>query len=408
MTTPTLEMIEVAKLRPREDNLRTVVDGSDLVPSILQQGLITPLNVSPGPDGTYLVNAGHRRLDAAKKAKLKTVPCLVVETTDELVLTTMVVENLMRVDLSPIEEAEGYAQLKALGVSQKEISKRIGVSTAVVSRRLALLTLPEQVRSLVEKGKITLDAADALVALAKLDPEECIKYVNAGDLEDLERGEIEYHIRRVATMHEIVRVTELFTEGGVPVVSQGAEWRRAYDKDDNAIMLDPTPLAVAAAAKKGYAVQVLRGFNGSDLVHCYALERRPEKEKDTPTSSSPGGTTEAERNRANKEKMAKAMATVALGLSTSTATELAHFVAEAVWEQASLVDREKAAKLLGLTPQDRKVGDQVVKNYVEPLAELFDKGGKAQAKVAAALVAVRNINLHYTPAWIEGWLEDWQ
>ena len=97
-------------VRPAEDNLRRRVgDVSDIVASIPTHGIIEPLVVSPQDDGTYLIVAGHRRHAAAVKAGLDTVPCVVRSMSDEERVLAALIENGLRHDLRPTEEAGGYS-----------------------------------------------------------------------------------------------------------------------------------------------------------------------------------------------------------------------------------------------------------------------------------------------------------
>ena len=117
-TAPTLEMIEVKDLHPRGENLRQHVDGSDLVPSIQARGVLSPLLVSPRDEGGYWIEAGHRRHHGATLAKVQRIPCMIQAASEDDTTFTMLVENIMRTDLNPIEEAIGYKRLLDRGAKQ--------------------------------------------------------------------------------------------------------------------------------------------------------------------------------------------------------------------------------------------------------------------------------------------------
>lgn len=168
----TLEDIPVSLIQPGPHNpRRDLGDLEGLVASIRAVGILEPLvverntsilNVPP-----YLLLAGHRRLAAAQLAGLAEVPCIVraAAATPELRMEMALIENLQREGLAPLDEADGYLQLTRLGLSQRVIADRVGCSQSHVSKRLALLELPNGVQKRVEKGTLTLEAAAALTRL---------------------------------------------------------------------------------------------------------------------------------------------------------------------------------------------------------------------------------------------------
>jgi ParB/RepB/Spo0J family partition protein len=153
-------------LAPHPHNVRRDIgDVTELAASITGVGLLQPLTVAPVGEDQYVVIAGHRRLAAAKKAGLTTVPCLVrhdlVNRVDQL--EAMLTENLQRTDLTVMEEAAAYEQLTLLGVKSAEIAKSTGRSRATVDSRLRLMTLPEKAKDRLNAGQLTLADADLLL-----------------------------------------------------------------------------------------------------------------------------------------------------------------------------------------------------------------------------------------------------
>jgi ParB family chromosome partitioning protein len=160
------ELLPIDKLRPAPDNpRRDIGDVSELAASITTQGLLQPLLVTPLDGGDYLVVAGHRRLAASKVAGLTDLECSVRELDDVARNEAMLTENVNRCALSALEEAAAYERLVSLGVSQRQIASRIGCSQGHVSKRLALLGLPEEVQEDVDAGGITLGDAAELTKL---------------------------------------------------------------------------------------------------------------------------------------------------------------------------------------------------------------------------------------------------
>ena len=116
--------------------------------------------------GFYQIIAGERRWRAARLAGLKEVPVVVVEADDRTVMELALIENLQRQDLNPIEEAEGYRVLtEEYGLTQEQAAARVGKSRPAVANALRLLALPEDVRSLVEKGELSAGHARAVLSL---------------------------------------------------------------------------------------------------------------------------------------------------------------------------------------------------------------------------------------------------
>lgn len=139
----------------------------ELASSIREHGVIQPLIVSRDGDRFRLV-AGERRLRAAKKAGLDKVPIVV---RDHVVgdegLALALIENIQREDLNPIEEALAYQQLHdEFGLTQEEISKRVGRERSTVANTLRLLRLPDDVQAMVAGGDLTMGHARCLLALA--------------------------------------------------------------------------------------------------------------------------------------------------------------------------------------------------------------------------------------------------
>ncbi len=187
------ELVEIDRLVGAADNLRRNVGNvTELAASIRSIGVLEPLLVTPAADG-FAVVAGHRRLAAARKAGLKVVPCVVRAMSEVERVIAMVVENEQRSDLSPIESAEGYFRLIDMGITQKELAKKVGRSAKHVASRLALLELPRTVRGQVHAGRLGLGAAAALLEL--VDEAQVIEEIAAGDPADVERAVLRHQAR---------------------------------------------------------------------------------------------------------------------------------------------------------------------------------------------------------------------
>ena len=129
---------------------------ADLAASIQEHGIIQPLTVRRLSTGYYQIIAGERRWRAAKLAGRREVPVVIIEADDRKVMELGLIENLQREDLNPVEEAEGYlALLTDYGLTQEELSRRMGKSRPAISNALRLTALPPAVRELLAEGTIS-------------------------------------------------------------------------------------------------------------------------------------------------------------------------------------------------------------------------------------------------------------
>ena len=146
--------IEVTKLLQHPDNPRkNIGDVTELAESIKARGILQNLTVVPAENGMYTVIIGHRRLAAAKQAGLTEVPCAVVDMDYKTQLSTMLLENMQRSDLTVYEQAQGMQMMFDLGVSVAEIVEKTGFAETTVRKRLKIATLPtEQMQQAVERG----------------------------------------------------------------------------------------------------------------------------------------------------------------------------------------------------------------------------------------------------------------
>ena len=163
-----VEQIAVTKLQPNPDQPRTVFDDAalrELADSITRFGIMQPLVVSPH-GASYVIIAGERRWRAAQLAKLKTVPVL-VRTIQQLErLELALVENVQRVDLSPLEQAVSIARLhEQFNLSYGAIAKRLGKAETTLSNIVRLLQLPVKAREALVNGTITEGHARQILAL---------------------------------------------------------------------------------------------------------------------------------------------------------------------------------------------------------------------------------------------------
>jgi len=144
----------------------------ELVESIREQGIIQPLIVRK-VNGKYELIAGERRWRAARELGLTDAPAIVREASDREVLELALIENLQREDLNPIEEAAAYEKLsKDFGLTQDDISKRVGKSRAGIANAMRLLDLAPEVQALLKHARISVGHAKVLLSLKSHDEQK--------------------------------------------------------------------------------------------------------------------------------------------------------------------------------------------------------------------------------------------
>ena len=149
-----IKYIEVSKIHPHPDNPRKELgDLTELADSIKTNGIYQNLTVIPKDSDTYTAIIGHRRLSAAKLAGLEVVPCIVTEMDEKTQLSTMLLENMQRSDLTVYEQAQGFQMMFDLGTPVAEISEKTGFAETTVRKRLKIAALPAQgVKEAEERG----------------------------------------------------------------------------------------------------------------------------------------------------------------------------------------------------------------------------------------------------------------
>ena len=161
--------VDVADVRPSPWQPRRVFDDEalqELADSIKAHGIIQPLVCRKAADGTYELIGGERRLRAAGRLGLKTVPVIVMEAVDRDAAELALVENLQREDLNVIEEAEGYKALAdEFKLTQSDIAERVGKARASVANTLRLLELPDEVKQMLGAGLLSTGHAKVLLGM---------------------------------------------------------------------------------------------------------------------------------------------------------------------------------------------------------------------------------------------------
>ena len=177
--------VDLIQRNPRQPREKFDIEElENLAASVREHGVIQPLIVTPGKSGIYVLIAGERRLQASRKAGLKTVPVVIRHATDQQLLELALIENIQRADLNPIEEAEAYQHLaKEFRMSHEAIAERVGKSRVAVTNTIRLLDASAAVKQALVDGQITEGHARAMLRLSSANAqEELLKKVVTLDL----------------------------------------------------------------------------------------------------------------------------------------------------------------------------------------------------------------------------------
>jgi ParB family chromosome partitioning protein len=164
-----LRQLPVALIKPNPGQPRTRFDAealAGLAASIETSGVVQPLLVRPLADGSYELIAGERRWRAAQQAGLEEVPAIVRDSDRAERVQMALIENVVRENLNPVDEARACAALvEDLGLSKEELARRIGRSRPAVSNLIRLLELPDEALALLEAGELSEGHGRALLAV---------------------------------------------------------------------------------------------------------------------------------------------------------------------------------------------------------------------------------------------------
>lgn len=163
-----LRELPVELIKPNPDQPRTSFDPealAALAASIESSGVVQPLIVRPLPDGSYELVAGERRWRAARQAGLEKVPAVVRDQAEAERLQAALIENMVREDLNPVEEARACdALIHELKLSKEDLARRVGRSRPAISNLIRLLELPDEALEMLESGELSEGHGRAILA----------------------------------------------------------------------------------------------------------------------------------------------------------------------------------------------------------------------------------------------------
>lgn len=166
--------LRLTDIEPNLDQPRKEFDEqalAELADSIAEHGLLQPILVTPKANGVYQIVAGERRWRASRLAGLTTVPVIIKTLEQRQQDEIALIENLQRQDLNALEEAAGFkALMDTYGMTQEQVSQRLGKSRSAIANALRLLGLTDDEKEALSKGKITAGHARALLAIDQNDP----------------------------------------------------------------------------------------------------------------------------------------------------------------------------------------------------------------------------------------------
>lgn len=187
-----IAMLPLASVEPNPNQPRKHFDPqllAELAASIAESGLLQPITVRPIGDGRHMIVAGERRWRAhcllAESGRLDppVIPAHVREMSDAEMAIFAIVENLQRADVTPLEEADAFAQLIATGMSAEDIASRTGAAAFRVRWRLQLLNLAPDIRKLFETGNLDRQQAMELARLPEhRDQHRVLRLIQRGQL----------------------------------------------------------------------------------------------------------------------------------------------------------------------------------------------------------------------------------
>jgi len=176
-----LDQLEPGPFQPRRHMNHESI--AELAASIKEHGVLQPILVRAKPgtnpdDKQFEIIAGERRWRAAQSAQLHEVPIIIGDFEDQVALEIGLIENLQREDLNALDEADGYKRLAdEFGHTQEKIATKLGKSRSHVANMMRLLTLPDDVKTLLKRGKLSAGHARAMVGLNESDASDMAHYI---------------------------------------------------------------------------------------------------------------------------------------------------------------------------------------------------------------------------------------
>ncbi len=222
--------IKISLVDPKRDQPRKNFDKQaleELAASIKENGLLQPILVREYGEGRYQIIAGERRFRACKLAEMNEISAIIMDKDDRKAAEIALIENIQREDLNPIEEAKAFRSLaEEYGLTQEELSERVGKSRSAIANSTRLLDLPEEILELVADGSLSAGHGRTLLAVRRTD--DMIALAFRAINEDLSVRRLEEEVKRANRKkpeleeeeEETLPVVNYFREMEVRVQSQ--------------------------------------------------------------------------------------------------------------------------------------------------------------------------------------------
>lgn len=173
-----LTKLRLSMIEPKADQPRKIFEGealAELADSIAAHGVLQPILVREIADGHYQIIAGERRFRASKMAGLTEIPVIILDKSDLETAQISLIENIQRENLNPIEEAQAYrALIGSYGLTQEEVSQKVGKGRSTITNALRLLDLSDGVLAMLGTGELSAGHARALLALKDREKEPAV------------------------------------------------------------------------------------------------------------------------------------------------------------------------------------------------------------------------------------------
>ncbi|EOT39184.1 ParB/RepB/Spo0J family partition protein [Enterococcus columbae] len=252
------EVLELGlnELRPNPYQPRKTFDEhslKELANSIERSGVFQPIIVRRSQVKGYEIIAGERRFRASKLAGKTTIPAIIREFDEEMMMQIAVLENLQREDLNPLEEAEAYDMLmKNLDLTQAEVAERLGKSRPYIANYLRLLSLPKLVKEMVQDERLSMGQARTLLGLK--DKSNILKLANRCVKENLTVRQIEKLVSELNEAKEQKKLPRLMKE------------KPYYLRESEERLMDKFGTSVAIQEKNGKGKIEIEYLSQSDLT----------------------------------------------------------------------------------------------------------------------------------------------
>lgn len=386
-----------AKIYPDPNNVRSDdrTDIESLAQSILINGLIQPIVL----DAENNIIAGHRRhaaigylIEQGAIHHTYKIPVVYYDQTNADANTghtqLMLVENLQRVDLDPIEEALGYQHLvDSYGLKHGEVAERLGRSASLVSSRIRLLRLPEQAQAMLKMGALKLDVAEALVPLHKY-PDVIAECLNLG----LSVSQIETRVARMKQAEKLVKIKDLIdSKGAYAVLDRQELTDRNLGVEHGQVPIEFTTndeLVAKILPDEVYYLTV----NFKDEVQIHYTYEMEEKKKAEP-GEDPAKAEAKERERAQKEliKIRRAILMEAINTLSLPKSEVEEMLDIVLVKSLNAAQLRFVTILLGVNKDDipemsYSTPDAPSYDYGKAVLNLLQAGGKRASRCRLAII----------------------